>query len=94
MIVYYKLEKILKERQMKWKDLENAGLSMNMPRKFANNQSVTIETVDKVCAYLDVQPGDIMEYIDEKKIEEKKIQNEIDILEAKLKELQKKKENL
>ena len=65
-----------------------------MPTRFSQNKSVTIDTIDKVCAYLKVQPGDIMEWVDEKSIQEAKLQSEIDILQAKLAELQKKKENL
>lgn len=33
MIVYYKLEKILKERNMQWKDLCEAGISINTANK-------------------------------------------------------------
>lgn len=94
MIVYYKLKKILEERGMNWQSLLNAGISQNMPTRFSQNKSVTIDTVDKICTYLQVQPGDIMEWVDEKSIQEAKLQSEIDILQAKLAELQKKKENL
>lgn len=93
-IVYYKLKKILEERGMNWQSLLNAGISQNMPTRFSQNKSVTIDTVDKICTYLKVQPGDIMEWVDEKSIQEAKLQSEIDILQAKLAELQKKKENL
>lgn len=94
MIVYYKLKKILEERGMNWQSLLNAGISQNMPTRFSKNKSVTIDTIDKICTYLQVQPGDIMEWVDEKSIQEAKLQSEIDILQAKLAELQKKKENL
>lgn len=94
MIVYYKLKKILEERGMNWQSLLDAGLSVNMPYKFSQNKGVNTDTIDKVCAYLKVQPGDIMEWVDEKSIQEAKLQSEIDILQAKLAELQKKKENL
>lgn len=94
MIVYYKLKKILEERGMNWKDLCESGISINTPQKFSMNRNVSSDTIDKVCAYLKVQPGDIMEWVDEKSIQEAKLQSEIDILQAKLKELQKKKENL
>lgn len=94
LIVYYKLGKILEEKGKKYSDLCEAGISKNMPTRFSQNKSVTIDTIDKVCAYLKVQPGDIMEWVDEKSIQEAKLQSEIDILQAKLAELQKKKENL
>lgn len=94
MIVYYKLEKILKQREMEWKDLCNAGISQNMPNRLAQNKSVTIDTINKICSYLKVQPGDMMEWIDEKSIEEAKLQNEIDALQAKIKKLEEAKANL
>ena len=94
MIVYYKLERILKERNMNWKDLCESGISINTPQKFSKNKYLSTETIDKVCTFLKVQPGDIMEWVDEKSIQEAKLQSEIDILQAKLAELQKKKENL
>lgn len=90
MIVYYKLKKILEERGMSWQDLENAGISKNMPYKFSKNKGVNTDTIDKVCRYLHVQPGDIMESIDEKAQEEEKIKAEMAILQAKLDALQNK----
>ena len=72
MIVYYKLASILKERNMQWKDLCDAGISVNMPTKFSLNRSMNTDNIDKVCAYLNCQPGDIMEYIDEKDEERRK----------------------
>lgn len=90
MIVYYKLKKILEQREMSWQDLENAGISKNMPYKFSQNKGVNTDTIDKVCRYLHVQPGDIMESIDEKVQEEEKIKAEMAILQAKLDALQNK----
>ncbi len=83
MIVYYKLGNILKERGITWKDLTKSGISVNMPQKFSQNKNVNSDTIDKVCMYLGVQPGDIMECVDEKDIEKAK-------LEAQMAELQKK----
>ena len=31
--------------------------------KLSKNQIVTTDTIDKICKYLDVDPGDIMEYV-------------------------------
>lgn len=91
MIVYYKLENILKERGMIWKDLCNAGISVNMPVKFSQNRPITTETIDKVCTYLKVQPGDIMEWVESEDIlKEKEIKAQIQALEKKLAELKNK----
>ena len=88
MIVYYKLENILKERGMIWKDLCNAGISVNMPVKFSQNRPITTETIDKVCTYLKVQPGDIMGWVeDESEAERKQIEAQIAELQAKLKQM-------
>ncbi|WP_299053918.1 helix-turn-helix transcriptional regulator [uncultured Eubacterium sp.] len=88
MIVYYKLANILKERNMQWKDLCDAGISINMPTKFSLNRSMNTDNIDKVCAYLNCQPGDIMEYVDEKDEEKAKIQAQIERLQKQLEEIQ------
>lgn len=87
MIVYYKLANILKERKMQWKDLCNAGISINTPQKFSQNKNVSSDTIDKVCKYLKVQPGEIMEYIDESEQQEKEIQSQIEVLQKQLAEV-------
>ena len=87
MIVYYKLANILKERKMQWKDLCEAGISVNMPTKFSKNKPMNTEIIDKVCAFLKVQPGDIMEWIDESEQKEKEIQSQIDALQKQLAEV-------
>lgn len=88
MIVYYKLANILKERNMQWKDLCKAGISINMPTKFSLNRSMNTDNINKVCAFLGVQPGDIMEYVDEKDEEKAKIQAQIEQLQKQLEEIQ------
>lgn len=84
MIVYYKLANILKERKMQWKDLCNSGISTNMPTRFSQNKNISSDTIDKVCKYLGVQPGDIMEYVDESDQKEREIQAQIDALQKQL----------
>lgn len=86
MIVYYKLANILKERGMSWKDLCNSGIAANTPQKFSMNRNVNTDTIDKVCSFLGVQPGDIMERVDnEKEAEKKAIEAQIAELQARLK---------
>ena len=84
MIVYYKLANILKERNMQWKDLCEAGISINTPTKFSQNKTMNTEIIDKVCAFLKVQPGDIMEWVDESDQKEREIQAQIDALQKQL----------
>lgn len=90
MIVYYKLANILKERNMQWKDLCNAGISTNIPQKFSQNKSVTTDTIDKVCTYLQIQPSDMMEWVEsEDALKEREIQAQIDALQKQLADLKK-----
>lgn len=88
MIVYYKLRELLKERGMTWRDLCNAGISINTPQKFSQNRGVSTETIDKVCTYLKVQPSEIMEWVDTDN-EQAQIKAEIESLQRQLKKLQK-----
>ena len=86
MIVYTKLEKILKEKNMQWKSLCDAGISVNMPAKFSKNKPMNTDIINKVCEYLKVQPGDIMEWIPD--VEYQKANEEKQAIEAQIAELQ------
>ena len=92
MIIYNKLGKILKKRNMTWKDLRKAGLSQNMPTRFSKNENISSDTINKVCEYLHVQPNEIMEWIPD--TEYKKANEEIASIEAQIAELEAKKKQL
>lgn len=92
MIVYKKLEKILQDRNMQWKSLCDAGISVNMPAKFSKNKPMNTDIINKVCEYLHVQPGEIMEWIPDEEYnkanaEKQAIEAQIAELQAKLKTL-------
>ena len=90
MIVYYKLANILKERNMQWKDLCEAGISTNMPQRFSQNKNVNTDTIDKVCTFLQVQPSEIMEWVEnEDALKEREIQAQIEALQKQLADLKK-----
>ena len=93
MIVYYKLSNILKERNMQWKDLCEAGISVNTPTKFSQNKTMNTDMIDKVCAFLKVQPGDIMEWVNESDQKEREIQAKIDALQKQLADVRASKSN-
>lgn len=97
MIVYCKLANILKERNMMWKDLCDAGISINTPTKFAQNRNMNTDMINKVCEYLQVQPAEIMEWIPDneydKYLMEKQNEEKIAI-EKQIAELQKKLKNM
>jgi DNA-binding Xre family transcriptional regulator len=92
MIIYKKLEGILKEKNMQWKDLCNAGISVNMPTKFSKNKPMNTDIINKVCEYLQVQPSEIMEWIPD--AEYNKANAEIASIEAQIAELEAKKKQL
>lgn len=92
MIVYKKLEKILQDRNMQWKSLCDAGISVNMPAKFTKNRTISTDTLNKVCEYLQVQPGEIMEWIPDAEYE--KANAEKQAIEAQIAELQAKLKNM
>ena len=90
MIVYKKLEKILQDRNMQWKSLCDAGISVNMPAKFSKNKPMNTDIINKVCEYLQVQPSEIMEWIpdaeyEKQNAEKQAIESQIAELQAKLK---------
>lgn len=97
MIIYDKLADILKERNMQWKDLCQSGISTNVPTKFSQNRTISTDTLDKVCEYLQVQPSDIMEWIPNEEYEKRQsekqnaeklaIEQQIAELQAKLKQM-------
>ena len=79
---------MLKEKGMTWKDLCQAGISVNMPTKFSLNRVVKTDVIDKICAYLHVQPGDIMEWVeDEDELKQLEIKSQIAALEKQLADL-------
>lgn len=90
MIVYNKLDEILEQKGMTWNDLCNAGLSANMPQKFKKNKALNTTTVDLVCEYLGVQPGDIMEYVPDGNVEERRKEFEKAKIKRQIAELQEK----
>ena len=61
---YKKLFKLLIDRKMKKKDLQQiAGLSPASVTKLAKDEYVSMEVIVKVCSALQVDIGDIMEIV-------------------------------
>lgn len=97
MIIYEKLAKILKDRNMQWKDLCEGGLSINTPAKFSHNRTMNTENIDKVCSFLQVQPSEIMEWISDEeyqKQQDQKANAELTAIDAQIAELMAKKKEL
>ena len=63
-VSYKKLFKLLINRNMKKKDLQQlAGLSPASVTKLAKDEYVSMEVIVKVCSALQVDVGDIMEVV-------------------------------
>lgn len=68
MITYAKLWLMLKEKDMKRTDLLKI-ISAPTLAKLGKNQSVSVSIIEKICEFLECQPGDIMTYVTEKNAE-------------------------
>lgn len=66
MIAYYKLFDYLNRHGIKRSRLRDI-ISPATLSKLVKNETVRTDVIDKVCKYLDCQPGNIMEYIPEEK---------------------------
>jgi len=65
MIAYYKLLDMINKRNIsKLELMAMAGISRETLAKLSKNESVTIQTIDKICTVLQCQPGDILEWIE------------------------------
>ena len=63
-VCYKKLWKLLIDRDMKKKDLQQiTGLSSTTVAKLSNHEKVSMDVLIKVCESLNVDFGDIMELV-------------------------------
>lgn len=90
-VVYDKLFDKLKENHLTQKDFKaNAKISSGTMGNLINNQSVTTETLCRICDYFQCMPDEIMEWIPDsdyeaKRKEKAEIEKQIAELQAKLK---------
>lgn len=61
---YYRLFDTLNRKDMKKSDLREI-LSPRTIAKLSKGESISGETIEKICKFLKCQPADIMEYIPE-----------------------------
>lgn len=70
-VSYNRLWKLLVDRKMSKADLRKAsGVAPNTMTKLRRDEEVTLTVLGKICSTLNVDYGDIMEYIDERDDEE------------------------
>lgn len=70
-----KLNALLESRGLKKFDLRKAGFNPNIVDKVLSGtlnkqKRVDTETINRLCAFLNCQPGDIMEYVEDEEKEE------------------------
>lgn len=63
-VCYNNLWKMLVDKNMNKTDLkESAGISFNVMARMGKNQTVSIETIEKICRVLNCNIGDVIEYV-------------------------------
>lgn len=93
MIVYYKLDALLKGRKITKTQLyKDTGISTNIVSKISKNEVFKTDTLNRICEYLQVQPSEIMEWIPDEEYnkenaEKLAIEAQIAELQAKLKKM-------
>ena len=66
-ISYDKLFSLMEEKGIKKRDLrEKYNISPTIVNRLNNNSNVAIDTIIYLCEILNCQPGDIVEYIQDK----------------------------
>ena len=69
-ISYKKLWKLLIDKDMTAVELrERTGIAPNTMTKLRRNEEVTLTVLSKICATLDADIGDIMEFLPEETVE-------------------------
>ncbi|MGN4434381.1 helix-turn-helix domain-containing protein [Bacillus cereus group sp. MYBK69-1] len=64
MISYKPLLKLLIDKDIKKLDLKDKlGISSSTLAKFSKNEYISLSVIDKLCAYFNCQPSDLIEYI-------------------------------
>lgn len=92
-IEYTRLFDKLKSENIKQKDFrDNANISGATMQKLLHGQSVTTETICRICDYFHCMPDEIMEFIPDSDYEDKRkqkeeVQSQIASLQAKLKQM-------
>lgn len=64
-VSYNRLWKLLVDKKMSKADLRKAsGIAPNTMTKMRRDEEVTLSVLEKICKTLDVDYGDIMEFVD------------------------------
>lgn len=64
MLTYYKLFDIMNRRDINKTELRRgASLSNGTMNRLVHNEVIQTDAIDRICSYLNLQPGDIMEFV-------------------------------
>ena len=64
---YNKLRKLLIDKNMTKSELTKAiGISSSTMAKMGKNENVSLEVIDKICALLECDINDILEYVSDR----------------------------
>lgn len=67
MISYKPFLKLLIDKEIRKKDVvENAEISWSTFSKVNRGEYISLAIIDKLCAFLECQPGDLIEYVPDK----------------------------
>ena len=67
-IKYYKLFDIMQRRDLsKTQISESVGISSATMAKLSAHKPVNMEIINRLCEYLEVQPGEILEFVSDEK---------------------------
>lgn len=66
-VCYDNLWKLLIDKKLKRTDLKQlCGISSNVLAKLGKNESVSVDSLEKICVALDCRIENIMEFVEEK----------------------------
>lgn len=69
-IKYYKLFDVMQRRELsKTQISEQVGISSATMAKLSAHKPVNMEIINRLCEYLEVQPGEILEFVSDKEEE-------------------------
>ena len=61
---YYKLFDVLNRKEITRTQMRiDLGISTRTLAKISNHEYISMEILDKICNYLEIQPGDVIEHV-------------------------------
>lgn len=68
MVSYEKLRILMVKRKIEWKHIiAGANITQYTARKLKRDEYIELQTLERICNYLECTPNEILEFIEEKK---------------------------